>query len=54
MWLDLLWLNSETSIELLLSIIKAESFECRDARIRTHTLEFRNQTWSVCIDFHVA
>ena len=27
--------------------MKAESFECRDARIRTHTLEFRNQTWSV-------
>ncbi|KAF9226562.1 hypothetical protein BS17DRAFT_728145 [Gyrodon lividus] len=35
-----------SSIELLLSIIKAESFECRDARIRTHSLEFRNQTWS--------
>ncbi|KAF8556963.1 hypothetical protein OG21DRAFT_1435884 [Imleria badia] len=35
-----------SSIELLLSIMKAESFECRDARIRTHTLEFRNQTWS--------
>jgi len=35
-----------SSIELLLSMMKAESFECRDARIRTHTLEFRNQTWS--------
>ncbi|KAH0839883.1 hypothetical protein J3R83DRAFT_834 [Lanmaoa asiatica] len=35
-----------SSVELLLSIMKAESFECRDARIRTHTLEFRNQTWS--------
>ncbi|KAF8138424.1 golgi-body localization protein domain-containing protein [Boletus edulis] len=35
-----------SSIELLLSMIKAESFECRDARIRTHALEFRNQTWS--------
>ncbi|KIJ70055.1 hypothetical protein HYDPIDRAFT_121417 [Hydnomerulius pinastri MD-312] len=35
-----------SSLELLLSIIKAESFECRDARIRTHALEFRNQTWS--------
>ncbi|KAH7887657.1 golgi-body localization protein domain-containing protein [Phlebopus sp. FC_14] len=34
------------SLELLLSIMKAESFECRDARIRTHALEFRNQTWS--------
>ncbi|KAI6134945.1 hypothetical protein EV401DRAFT_867980 [Pisolithus croceorrhizus] len=35
-----------SSFELLLSIMKAESFECRDARIRTHALEFRNQTWS--------
>ncbi|KAF9247308.1 golgi-body localization protein domain-containing protein [Melanogaster broomeanus] len=35
-----------SSIELLLSIMKAESFECRDARIHTHSLEFRNQTWS--------
>jgi len=35
-----------SSIELLLSINKAESFECRDARIHTHPLEFRNQTWS--------
>ncbi|KAG6336850.1 hypothetical protein ID866_2246 [Astraeus odoratus] len=35
-----------SSLELLLSIMKAESFECRDARICTHTLEIRNQTWS--------
>ncbi|KAL4076077.1 golgi-body localization protein domain-containing protein [Scleroderma citrinum] len=35
-----------SSLELLLSIMKAESFECRDARIRTHTLEIRNETWS--------
>ncbi|KAI6047410.1 golgi-body localization protein domain-containing protein [Pisolithus marmoratus] len=35
-----------SSFELLLSIMKAESFECRDARIRTHALEIRNQTWS--------
>lgn len=35
-----------SSFELLLSIMKAESFECRDAHIRTHALEFRNQTWS--------
>lgn len=35
------------SLELLLSIMKASSFECRDARIRTHALEIRNQTWSV-------
>ena len=37
------------SLELLLSIMKAESFECRDARIRTHTLEIRNETWSVSV-----
>ncbi|KAG2152335.1 golgi-body localization protein domain-containing protein [Suillus cothurnatus] len=35
-----------SSLELLLSIVKASSFECRDARIRTHALEIRNQTWS--------
>ncbi|OJA13790.1 hypothetical protein AZE42_00523 [Rhizopogon vesiculosus] len=35
-----------SSLELLLSIMKASSFECRDARIRTHALEIRNQTWS--------
>jgi hypothetical protein len=27
--------------------MKEESFECRDARIRTRDLEYRNQTWSV-------
>ncbi|KAH7914213.1 golgi-body localization protein domain-containing protein [Hygrophoropsis aurantiaca] len=34
------------SLHLLLSIMKAESFECKDARIRTRDLEYRNQTWS--------
>lgn len=41
-------LKTISSLELLLSIMKASSFECRDARIRTHALEIRNQTWSVC------
>jgi hypothetical protein len=27
--------------------MKEESFDCRDARIRTRELEYRNQTWSV-------
>jgi hypothetical protein len=40
------------SLELLLSIMKASSFECRDARIRTHALEIRNQTWSVRVMIH--
>ena len=31
----------------LLSISKEGSFECRDARIKTRDLEYRNQTWSV-------
>lgn len=35
------------SLHLLLSIIKEESFDLRDARIRTRDLEYRNQTWSV-------
>ncbi|EIW82107.1 hypothetical protein CONPUDRAFT_81652 [Coniophora puteana RWD-64-598 SS2] len=35
-----------SSLHLLLSIMKEESFECRDARIRTRDLEYRNQTWS--------
>ncbi|KAH7921808.1 hypothetical protein BV22DRAFT_1114199 [Leucogyrophana mollusca] len=35
-----------SSLHLLLSIMKAESFECRDARICTRDLEYRNQTWS--------
>lgn len=35
------------SLHLLLSISKEDSFLCRDARIRTRDLEYRNQTWSV-------
>ena len=35
------------SVHLLLSIAAERSFECRDARIRTRDLEYRNQTWSV-------
>lgn len=35
------------SLNLLLSIMKEESFDLRDARIRTRDLEFRNETWSV-------
>ncbi|EGO01866.1 hypothetical protein SERLA73DRAFT_71025 [Serpula lacrymans var. lacrymans S7.3] len=35
-----------SSLHLLLSIMKAESFECRDARIRTRDLEYRNRTWT--------
>ena len=35
------------SLHLLLSIAKEDSFLCRDARIRTRDLEYRNQTWSV-------
>jgi hypothetical protein len=35
------------SLHLLLSIMKEEAFECREARIRTRDLEYRNQTWSV-------
>ncbi|KAI9001069.1 golgi-body localization protein domain-containing protein [Trametes punicea] len=34
------------SLHLLLSIMKEDSFLCRDARIRTRDLEYRNQTWS--------
>ncbi|CCM03163.1 uncharacterized protein FIBRA_05285 [Fibroporia radiculosa] len=34
------------SLYLLLSIAKEDSFLCRDARIRTRDLEYRNQTWS--------
>lgn len=34
------------SLHLLLSIAKEDSFLCRDARIRTRALEYRNQTWS--------
>jgi len=34
------------SLHLLLSIAKEDSFLCRDARIRTRDLEYRNQTWS--------
>lgn len=39
-----------SSLHLLLSIAKEDSFLCRDARIRTRDLEYRNQTWSV--SFH--
>lgn len=35
-----------SSLNLLLSISKEGSFECRDARIKTRDLEYRNQTWS--------
>ncbi|KAJ7068375.1 golgi-body localization protein domain-containing protein [Mycena amicta] len=35
-----------SSLNLLLSVMKEESFVCRDAHIRTRDLEFRNQTWS--------
>ncbi|KAF8663414.1 hypothetical protein AX16_000986 [Volvariella volvacea WC 439] len=34
------------SFNLLLSIAKEGSFECRDAKIKTRDLEYRNQTWS--------
>ncbi|GBE79683.1 predicted protein [Sparassis crispa] len=34
------------SLYLVLSIRKEDSFLCRDARIRTRDLEYRNQTWS--------
>ncbi|KAJ7590961.1 RNA pol II promoter Fmp27 protein domain-containing protein [Mycena floridula] len=35
-----------SSLSLLLSIMKEDSFVCRDARIRTRDLEYHNQTWS--------
>ncbi|KAF5344064.1 hypothetical protein D9758_008855 [Tetrapyrgos nigripes] len=35
-----------SSLHLLLSIMKEESFVCQDARIRTRDLEYRNQTTS--------
>ncbi|TFK75811.1 hypothetical protein BDN72DRAFT_809463 [Pluteus cervinus] len=35
-----------SSLHLLLSVAKEGSFECRDAKIRTRDLEYRNQTWS--------
>lgn len=37
------------SLDLVLSIQKDDSFVCRDAQIRTRLLEYRNQTWSVCL-----
>lgn len=37
------------SLNLLLSIMKEDSFVCRDAHIRTRELEYRNQTWSVSV-----
>ena len=40
-------LTNICSLHLLLSISKEDSFLCRDARIRTRDLEYRNQTWSV-------
>jgi hypothetical protein len=39
--------HSGPSLNLLLSIMKEDSFVCRDAHIRTRDLEYRNQTWSV-------
>jgi hypothetical protein len=41
------------SLHLLLSIVKEESFDLRDARIRTRDLEYRNQTWSVRIEIRL-
>ncbi|KAK0468225.1 golgi-body localization protein domain-containing protein [Desarmillaria tabescens] len=38
--------SSQKTLHLLLSIMKEESFVCRDARITTRDLEYRNQTWS--------
>ncbi|KAJ3853573.1 golgi-body localization protein domain-containing protein [Lentinula lateritia] len=35
-----------SSLHLLLSVMKEDAFVCRDARIRTRDLEFRNQTLS--------
>jgi len=35
-----------SSLNLLLSVMKEDAFVCRDARIRTRDLEFRNQTLS--------
>ncbi|KAG9218974.1 hypothetical protein CCMSSC00406_0001384 [Pleurotus cornucopiae] len=35
-----------SSLHILLSIKKDDAFECREARIRTRDLEYRNQTWS--------
>ncbi|KAH8830496.1 golgi-body localization protein domain-containing protein [Flagelloscypha sp. PMI_526] len=35
-----------SSLDLILSIQKDDSFVCRDARIQTRNLEYRNQTWS--------
>ena len=40
------------SLHLLLSIMKENSFLCRDARIQTRDLEYRNQTWSVSFSFN--
>lgn len=42
-------LTAYPSLHLVLSIVKEESFDLRDARIRTRDLEYRNQTWSVRI-----
>ena len=36
-----------SSLQLMLSIAKEGSFLCRDARIKTRDLEYRNQTLSV-------
>ena len=35
------------SLHIMLSVMKDDSFVCRDAMIRTRDLEYRNQTWSV-------
>ncbi|KAI5893473.1 uncharacterized protein SCHCODRAFT_02747457 [Schizophyllum commune H4-8] len=35
-----------SSLHIMLSVMKDDSFVCRDAMIRTRDLEYRNQTWS--------
>jgi hypothetical protein len=45
------WLTLYLSLNLLLSIVKEESFDLRNARIQTRDLEYRNQTWSVSVCF---
>ncbi|TCD68203.1 hypothetical protein EIP91_011375 [Steccherinum ochraceum] len=40
-----------SSLHLVLSILKEDSFLCRDARIKTRDLEYRNQTCSWFLEF---
>lgn len=35
-----------SSLHIMLSVMKDDSFVCRDAMIRTRDLQYRNQTWS--------